>query len=101
MPVTVAHGEGRAEFSSAQPEQAAALVTLRFVDNHGQVTERYPFNPNGSLHGMTGLTTRRAFQCVDAASGAGVPRDAAFVAPGCTLWQSRRRSVDALVPQCA
>ncbi|MDV6347725.1 phosphoribosylformylglycinamidine synthase [Nitrosomonas sp. Is35] len=57
MPVTVAHGEGRVEFSSAQPESVKALVTLRFVDNHGQVTERYPFNPNGSLHGMTGLTT--------------------------------------------
>jgi phosphoribosylformylglycinamidine synthase len=57
MPITVAHGEGRVEFSSAQPEQAAALVTMRFVDNHGQITERYPYNPNGSLHGITGLTT--------------------------------------------
>nr|MBA3756694.1 phosphoribosylformylglycinamidine synthase subunit PurQ [Nitrosomonas sp.] len=57
MPITVAHGEGRVEFSSAQPENAAALVTLRFVDNYGQPTENYPYNPNGSLQGITGLTT--------------------------------------------
>ena len=57
MPITVAHGEGRVEFASAQPENAAALVTLRFVDNYGQITENYPYNPNGSLQGITGLTT--------------------------------------------
>ena len=57
MPITVAHGEGRVEFSSAQPENATALVTMRFVDNYGQVTENYPYNPNGSLQGITGLTT--------------------------------------------
>ncbi len=57
MPITVAHGEGRVEFASAQPENTAALVTLRFVDNYGQITENYPYNPNGSLQGITGLTT--------------------------------------------
>lgn len=57
MPITVAHGEGRVEFSSAQHEKNTALVTLRFVDNHGQITENYPYNPNGSLQGITGLTT--------------------------------------------
>ena len=57
MPITVAHGEGRVEFSSGQHENNAALVTMRFVDNHGQVTESYPSNPNGSLQGITGLTT--------------------------------------------
>lgn len=56
MPITVAHGEGRVEFSSVQSENAA-LVTLRFVDNRGQVTENYPCNPSGSLQGITGLTT--------------------------------------------
>jgi phosphoribosylformylglycinamidine synthase len=30
---------------------------LRFVDNRGEATEYYPFNPNGSPHGITGLTT--------------------------------------------
>jgi phosphoribosylformylglycinamidine synthase len=55
IPVVVAHGEGRAEFA-AQPA-AAPLVALRYVDNCGAVTERYPANPNGSPGGVTGLTT--------------------------------------------
>jgi phosphoribosylformylglycinamidine synthase len=58
MPIAVAHGEGYAEFAS--PEQLTAareLVALRFVDNGGRPTERYPFNPNGSPRGITGLTT--------------------------------------------
>ena len=36
---------------------AQALVALRFVDNRGTATENYPLNPNGSPHGVTGLTT--------------------------------------------
>jgi len=30
---------------------------LRFVDNRGEPTELYPYNPNGSPAGITGLTT--------------------------------------------
>jgi phosphoribosylformylglycinamidine synthase len=33
------------------------LPALRFVDHHGQATERYPMNPNGSPAGLTGVTT--------------------------------------------
>jgi phosphoribosylformylglycinamidine synthase len=61
MPIAVAHGEGFAEFSSTTAvEKALAdkLVSVRFVDNHGRPTETYPFNPNGSPQGITGLTTR-------------------------------------------
>jgi len=57
MPITVAHGEGFADFSSGAHDPMAALVTLRFVDNQGRVTENYPYNPNGSPQGITGLTT--------------------------------------------
>jgi phosphoribosylformylglycinamidine synthase len=58
MPIAVAHGEGYAEFASAtQLAAARELVALRFVDNLGRPTERYPFNPNGSPQGITGLTT--------------------------------------------
>ncbi len=56
MPITVAHGEGYAEMA-AQHEAIEPLVTMRFVDNHGQATENYPYNPNGSAQGITGLTT--------------------------------------------
>jgi phosphoribosylformylglycinamidine synthase len=58
IPVALAHGEGYAEFhDAAQLAAAEPLVTLRFVDNHGAATERYPYNPNGSPRGITGLTT--------------------------------------------
>ena len=58
MPIAVAHGEGYAEFRDAAAEDAArALVALRFVDNRGAPTETYPYNPNGSPGGVTGLTT--------------------------------------------
>jgi len=58
IPVAVAHGEGRAEFrDAAQLEAAQPLVSLRFVDAGGGPTERYPHNPNGSPHGIAGLTT--------------------------------------------
>ena len=60
MPIAVAHGEGYAEFSDAATVQKLVvdkLVSMRFVDNAGQATETYPFNPNGSPQGITGLTT--------------------------------------------
>jgi phosphoribosylformylglycinamidine synthase len=37
--------------------EAAALVSLRYVDHRGQPTQRYPMNPNGSPEGATGYTT--------------------------------------------
>jgi phosphoribosylformylglycinamidine synthase len=60
MPIAVAHGEGLAEFRSPMDLKACAdrgLLSLRFVDNAGQPTERYPANPNGSPQGITGITT--------------------------------------------
>jgi len=58
IPVALAHGEGFAEFRDDEQLRAAGTcVTLRFVDGTGQATERYPYNPNGSPGGITGLTT--------------------------------------------
>jgi phosphoribosylformylglycinamidine synthase len=56
IPVAVAHGEGFADFSQ-QGDSANALVAMRFVDNQGAATERYPLNPNGSPEGITSVTT--------------------------------------------
>jgi phosphoribosylformylglycinamidine synthase len=53
LPVVVSHGEGRAHFEGGLPDQG---VALRYVDNQGRVTEAYPYNPNGSPTGITGLT---------------------------------------------
>ena len=61
LPIAIAHGEGHAEFESEEAMLQADLsgtVALRFVDNHGKVTERYPANPNGSPRGITGLCSR-------------------------------------------
>ncbi|MEW5879630.1 MAG: phosphoribosylformylglycinamidine synthase [Pseudomonadota bacterium] len=56
MPIANAHGEGRAVFRSEE-DRARALVAVRYVDSQGRPTERYPYNPNGSPGGITGLTT--------------------------------------------
>ncbi|MDP7593646.1 MAG: phosphoribosylformylglycinamidine synthase [Litorilituus sp.] len=60
MPIAVSHGEGRTEFSSDDAIGAAnnsGTVSMRYVNNYGDVTETYPANPNGSPDGITALTT--------------------------------------------
>jgi len=60
LPIAVAHGEGRADFTdsaAAKQLQAQGLVALRFVDTYGRVAEAYPANPNGSPLGITGLSS--------------------------------------------
>jgi phosphoribosylformylglycinamidine synthase len=56
MPIAVAHGEGRADFSETG-SQADALVAMQYIDHYGKATETYPQNPNGSPEGITALTT--------------------------------------------
>jgi phosphoribosylformylglycinamidine synthase len=56
IPIATAHGEGRAEFADPSHLQKA-LVAMRYVDNRGQPTETYPYNPSGTPQGITGLTT--------------------------------------------
>ncbi|WP_287953590.1 phosphoribosylformylglycinamidine synthase [Diaphorobacter sp.] len=56
LPIAVAHGEGYANFQY-RGNAAKVVRAMRFVDNHGQPTERYPFNPNGSAGGLTAVTT--------------------------------------------
>ncbi len=56
LPIAVAHGEGFANFQfRGNAEQV--VKAMRYVDNHGQPTEQYPFNPNGSTGGLTAVTT--------------------------------------------
>lgn len=65
FPIVVAHGEGRADFGHGAATRSSAaeilddgLVSVRYVDNRGQNTERYPFNPNGSPLGIAGVRSR-------------------------------------------
>ncbi|MEC7986175.1 MAG: phosphoribosylformylglycinamidine synthase [Myxococcota bacterium] len=57
LPIPVAHGEGRVVFTDAQA-QTQAVKVLRYVDNHGQATEHFPENPNGSPDGLTAFTSQ-------------------------------------------
>jgi len=61
LPVVVAHGEGRAEFRDPGHARQAILnqqVALCFEDSNGELCDSYPWNPNGSPLGITGLTTK-------------------------------------------
>ena len=46
----------RAVFDNAD-DQAKVLSAVRYVDNKGEPTEVYPYNPNGSPGGLTAVTT--------------------------------------------
>jgi phosphoribosylformylglycinamidine synthase len=55
-PIAIAHGEGYADFSLTG-DMDEAIVAMRFIDNKGQASETYPYNPNGSPEGITSVTT--------------------------------------------
>ena len=60
FPIAVAHGEGRARFSSKENQQsflAAGRMPLQYVDNRGDPASRYPHNPNGSPQGIAGAVS--------------------------------------------
>lgn len=52
MPVVVSHGEGRVEKAPSKSN-----VAMRYIDSQGRATERYPYNPNGSVQGATAFTS--------------------------------------------
>ena len=57
IPVVVAHGEGRAEFAGGGgPDELGGSIAMRFIDNAGAPTDLYPYNPNGSPRGITGIS---------------------------------------------
>ena len=56
--VWVAHGEGLAHFPDDSIRKEVldrGLAPVRYVDDTGNFTEQYPFNPNGSPDGITSL----------------------------------------------
>jgi len=60
VPIVTAHGEGQATFDASSSPQTLienGLVSLRYVDNYLKPTESYPYNPNGSPLGITGVRT--------------------------------------------
>jgi len=60
LPIPVAHGEGRADFSATGDFEKCLTenqISARYIDHNGEPTESYPANPNGSPAGATGFTT--------------------------------------------
>jgi phosphoribosylformylglycinamidine synthase len=61
FPIAVAHGEGLVRFannSSHSQLKIAQAISVQYVDNHDQVTEHYPENPNGSPAGIAGVCSK-------------------------------------------
>ena len=102
MPIAVAHGEGYANFAF-RGDAAKAIAAMRFTDNHGQPTEAYPANPNGSAGGLTAVTTadgrftammphpERVFRNIQKSWTSG---DASERSPWMSLWHNARKWVD-------
>ncbi len=60
LPIVVAHGEGRVQFENNEDKsmlEANQQINLRYIDHNNKITETYPLNPNGSEHGITGVTS--------------------------------------------
>jgi len=101
LPIAVAHGEGFANFGS-RGDQAKVIAAMRFTDHHGQPTEAYPFNPNGSPGGLTAVTTadgrftammphpERVFRNVQMSWTSG---DKSEFSPWMRIWRNARRWV--------
>nr|WP_207190060.1 phosphoribosylformylglycinamidine synthase [Ramlibacter ginsenosidimutans] len=99
LPIAVAHGEGFPNFSQ-RGDAAQVVPAMRFVDHHGQPTERYPFNPNGGAGGLTGVTTadgrftalmphpERVFRNIQMSWTSGDPSS---FSPWMQIWHNARR----------
>ena len=55
IPIVVAHGEGRI---LKAPTKEHSHAVMRYIDSTGNMTEKYPQNPNGSKYGLTAFTNK-------------------------------------------
>jgi phosphoribosylformylglycinamidine synthase len=56
--IHVDHGEGRLHFPDAAIREkviSGNMIPMFYVDDAGEATEKYPFNPNGSPAGIAGI----------------------------------------------
>lgn len=56
--IHVDHGEGRLHFPDTailEKVKKGSMTPMVYVDDEGEATEKYPFNPNGSTEGLAGL----------------------------------------------
>ena len=105
VPVVVAHGEGRADFSRQGNHaqlSAEGLVAVQYVNSQGEATQQYPFNPNGSPDALAGFTTpdgrftimmphpERVFRNVQMSWA---PKDAGEFSPWMRLFYNARKAL--------
>ncbi|MGJ8669731.1 MAG: phosphoribosylformylglycinamidine synthase [Oceanococcus sp.] len=107
IPIAAAHGEGRAQFAQADAQIAALQsnqqVAMRYVDHGGQATERFPYNPNGSVQGITGVSSAdgrvtimmpHPERLTRAANFSWRPADWGYESPWLSMFVNARRWVD-------
>ena len=61
LPIIVAHGEGRVDFEHFNSYENLInnnRICMQFIDNKDNITELYPYNPNGSLDGITAVSSK-------------------------------------------
>ena len=105
LPISVAHGEGFANFEKlkgGRGDAHKAIAAMRFTDGHGQPAQDYPTNPNGSPGALTAVTTadgrftammphpERVFRNVQMSW---TPLDNSQLSPWMQLWHNARRWV--------
>jgi len=55
LPIVVSHGEGRMVF--AENTNIDNTTALQYIANDGNVTMEYPYNPNGTINGIAGVSS--------------------------------------------
>ncbi len=57
--IPISHGEGRFIANSAHIRELAAngQIATQYVDHEGNPTNKFPYNPNGSLEAIEGITS--------------------------------------------
>ena len=113
IPIASAHGEGMATFSrSKDGEQALSKkrAAMVYTDGQGNDNPAYPLNPNGSEHGIAGMTSkdgrvtllmphpertlRRVNQCWHDKSATAMQRKAEVATPWQAMFYNARLWVD-------
>ena len=52
MPIAIAHGEGKAQFTN---KLNSKNIAMKYVDYHGDSSQIYPHNPNGSENAVASV----------------------------------------------
>ena len=60
LPIIVAHGEGKMQINNIDFSilEKNNQLSMRYIDNNGSITEKFPYNPNGSFKGITSVSSK-------------------------------------------